>query len=641
MKTLVLLLAASLWAGDSSSHPLDPLSADEIKRATSLIHGSGLFAKDAMIPLLTLREPNKQELKSGKAPREALATVFDRARNETHEAVVDLEGGRLSNWRVMPGVQPALLSDELLGASEIVRKDAAWRDAMRKRGIEDFDRVQIDAWAPGTIGLGDASGPRLARGLSFYRGKSSNYYGRPVEGVTALIDLNERKVVQVIDEGVVPLSPDDGAFDERSLKTRPALKPLRILQPMGVDFEINGREVRWQRWRFRFSMHPREGLVLHTIGYADGANIRPILHRAAFSEMVVPYGDPREGWAWRSAFDVGEYGLGRLASPLERGVDVPDNAWLFDETMADDFGKPFVSEGVIAVYERDGGLLWKHYTVETETNESRRGRELVVAAIATIGNYDYGYQWVFKQDGSLELESLLTGIMLAQGVSTEAAHGGHAENYAHLVTTGIVAPHHQHFFNLRLDFDIDGAANTVCEMDSSAVPQGPKNPHGNAMAMSCAPIVSEKQGRRELNAATGRKWVVQSADRKNALGSPTAYILAPGENAPILLSPKSELRKRAGFLDYPFWVTAYAPEQLYAAGDYPNQSKRAAGLPRWIADDEPLVGRDLVVWYTVGVTHLPRPEEWPVMPVHKVGFKLLPAGFFTRNPALDVPRPRR
>jgi primary-amine oxidase len=45
-----------------------------------------------------------------------------------------------------------------------------------------------------------------------------------------------------------------------------------------------------------------------------------------------------------------------------------------------------------------------------------------------------------------------------------------------------------------------------------------------------------------------------------------------------------------------------------------------------------------VLWYSLGVTHIPRPEDWPVMPVHKAGFKLMPNGFFARNPAMDVPR---
>jgi primary-amine oxidase len=52
-----------------------------------------------------------------------------------------------------------------------------------------------------------------------------------------------------------------------------------------------------------------------------------------------------------------------------------------------------------------------------------------------------------------------------------------------------------------------------------------------------------------------------------------------------------------------------------------------------------VVDTDIVVWHSFGVTHIPRPEDWPVMPVESSGFSLVPFGFFDRNPALDVPPP--
>jgi primary-amine oxidase len=58
---------------------------------------------------------------------------------------------------------------------------------------------------------------------------------------------------------------------------------------------------------------------------------------------------------------------------------------------------------------------------------------------------------------------------------------------------------------------------------------------------------------------------------------------------------------------------------------------------RWTANNRSIAGKDIVVWYTMGITHLPRPEDWPVMPVHEAGFKLIPTGYFSRNPALNLP----
>jgi len=95
--------------------------------------------------------------------------------------------------------------------------------------------------------------------------------------------------------------------------------------------------------------------------------------------------------------------------------------------------------------------------------------------------------------------------------------------------------------------------------------------------------------------------------------------------------------RRAAFASHNLWVTPFDDAERRAAGDYPNQHAGGAGLPAWTARDRPLVDTDVVLWHTFGVTHVPRPEDWPVMPVEYTGFSLLPFGFFDRNPALDVP----
>ena len=86
------------------------------------------------------------------------------------------------------------------------------------------------------------------------------------------------------------------------------------------------------------------------------------------------------------------------------------------------------------------------------------------------------------------------------------------------------------------------------------------------------------------------------------------------------------------------WVTPYDPKQTNAAGYFINFNKGGDGLPKWTSANRSIENEDIVLWYTMGITHIPRPEEWPVMTVHRAGFKLVPAGFFVRNPALDVPR---
>jgi primary-amine oxidase len=279
---------------------------------------------------------------------------------------------------------------------------------------------------------------------------------------------------------------------------------------------------------------------------------------------------------------------------------------------------------------RDGGLLWRYSDLQHDRSESRRAQELVLACIITAGNYEYGFNWVFHEDGRLEMEVLLTGIMITKGVSPATDHT--AMQHGHRVSENLEAVHHQHFFNFRLDMDIDGAeGNSVVEVDTA--PAG--DPYHKGIVMKETVLRKEVEAKRQLDLSAARKWKVVNTGHKNALGEPVGYMLIPGENSVPYASPESWIRKRAGFINAHLWVTPYDSSQMNAAGTYVNQSQGNDGLPKWIAQDRPIENTDVVLWYTLGITHIPRPEEWPVMPVHKAGFQLVPSGFFSHNPTLD------
>ena len=636
----------------SFGHPLDPLTAAEIRTAVALVKARREVPADSLFPIVALQEPSKEEVRAFKSgtsfSRRALVVVLDRANARSFEAVVDLREKTVASFTPIASGQPLITDVELKEVAGIVRRDRAWQDAMQKRGITDFSQVMVDPWAPGL--LDPATEPparRWVRALSYLRSPNRNGYGRPIEGVVALVDLGARKVERVIDTGVRPIPPAAELSLAANTPSRTAPRPLVQTQPQGRSFAIRGNEIRWQQWQFRVSIHPREGLVLHTVGYEDSGRMRSILYRASLSEMLVPYADPESTWSFRNAFDAGEYGIGRLTNNLERGTDAPAHATFLPAIFADDLGAPEEPRSrAIAVYERDGGVLWKHYQFDDGprgTNYSRRARELVVSWIATVGNYDYGLNWVFRQDGTLELEAFLTGILLAKGVTaeTEVEHGANdnSARFWHLVGPNVAAPHHQHFFNFRLDFDVDGAApNAVRETNVRAAPADAANPAFNAFVMEETALRQEQDARRDLDLQTSRKWLVINPESRNSLGQPAGYLLAPAESGVPYLYPQSPIRQRAAFINHHFWATPFDAAEMHAAGPYPNQSAPGEGLAKWTAGNRPLEGRDVVVWYTFAVTHVPRPEEWPVMSAHTTGFKLLPVSFFSRNPALTVPR---
>ena len=625
-----------------AQHPLDSLTAAEIQATTKVLSAHPAFPQGAQFVMMVAKEPAKSVVTSytpgTSVARQSFSVILDRRGNRTFEAVVDVNAGTVVSWKHIPGVQPLVLAGEGEAVSKLVKADTRWQAAMKKRNITEFEKVQVDVWAAGQLPAA-YKGSRMLRALSYFKGDATNFYGQPIEGVVALVNMTTDKVVDVADSGVLPLPPPSQELDEKSTGTRAAPKPLTITQPDGASFEINGQEVRWQKWRFRYAMHPREGLVLHTVAYDDEGRVRSILYRGSLSEMVVPYGDTDGNWRWRSAFDVGEYSVGRLASSIEPKTDAPENATLIDATFAGDDGVPYVLPRAIGIYERDGGLLWKHYEGYSTKNESRRARQLVIFSIATIGNYDYAVNWVFHQDGVLEVDAALSGIMLPKGVRDTTVNGHPAAGSSgHLVAANVVAPHHQHFFSFRLDFDVDGPKNVVHEMNTRARAAGPGNPFLNGIVMEETLLRSEAAAQRKMNMQAARTWQVLNTSERSTLGYHPGYIIVPGGNSLPYVALASQVRRRAGFVNNHFWATRYHEDEMSAAGTYPNQSSGGDGLPRWAANNESLVGQDVVLWYTLGVTHIPRPEEWPVMPVTHVGFKMIPGGFFTRNPALDVPR---
>jgi primary-amine oxidase len=372
---------------------------------------------------------------------------------------------------------------------------------------------------------------------------------------------------------------------------------------------------------------------LYLVKYNDGEKIRPVLYRASLSEMAVPYGDPHPNWSFRNAFDVGEYNIGLLANKLELGHEIPENGVLLNATFANGEGEPYTMPGVIGIYERDNGVLWKHFNYNRQKNYIRRNRELVMKMITTVDNYDYSLNWIFHQDGTLEIENELSGIVLAQGTSDEKQS---SNSLGRLLAKNIFGVNHQHFFNYRLDLDIDGQNNNVMEMNVNSVPISENNPLGNTIIVEDTLLKTETAAVRDADIKHSREWMIASADKKNHLGVAPAYMLMPGGNTILYAVEGAKIREKAGFANHHFWVTKYKPSEMYAGGDYPNQTSSGEGLPKYIADHESLENEDLVVWYTMGMTHVPRPEDWPVMPRHQVSFKLMPRGFFKRNPAINL-----
>ncbi|WP_432695690.1 primary-amine oxidase [Marinobacterium sp. YM272] len=631
--------------GVVATHPLDPLSVEELELATTLLTEQKSLSNACRFPYLQLAEPPKAEVlahEPGKAfSRKAFALVLDKDSGEMAEAIVDLVDQEVVEWTPLDPAdsgQAPIMMEEFFTCVEIVQKDPQWRAAVKRRGLtdEDIEKIQIDPWSFGYFGDDPKyKGRRLMRGVAFYRDEMvDNGYAHPIEGLVAIIDLNEERVIELLDDGRdTPIPKTKRNYDTPSLgEPREGLKPLHIVQPEGVSFQVDGWKVSWQNWEFRVGFTPREGLVLNQLSYNDKGKTRPIIYRASVSDMAVPYSDTALNHYWKCAFDGSEYGLGRLANQLELGCDCLGAIRYFDIPAVDDKGESFLMKNAVCMHEEDYGTLWKHYEFRTGVFEVRRSRRLVISFFCTVGNYDYGFYWYLYQDGTIQLETKLTGIIQTAGLIP----GTRPECGGGLVTPEIYGPTHQHFFNARLHMMLDGEQNSVMETNFSPLETGDANPWGSAFKTEATLLKTEQQAARQANGQTGRFWKIINPNVKNAVGNPTGYKLVAEHNPAILAQPDSYIGRRAGFARNHVWVTPYDPDELYGTGKYTNQHP-GDGLPKYVEQNRSVENTDIVLWHTYGHTHICKPEDFPVMPVEYVGFTLKPNNFFNANPAMDLP----
>jgi primary-amine oxidase len=621
-------------------HPLDPLTADEIRQAAAIVRREREVGEGWRFASIELREPSKADLpalSSGRlTAREALVVCWNRADGQAYRAVVSLTGDAVTTWEHLPGQQPNMTVDEWHECDEMIRAHPAVIEALGRRGITDLSRVLADMWAYGAAFVPERyAGRRIGWCDLWLRGSElGNPYAHHLTGLHPVVDLNTMELLEIEDNyqgGTDPEVMGEYLPDLLPMRLR-SVAPLEISQPDGVGFTLDGTLLSWQNWQLRLGFNHRESLVLHQVGFQDGERLRSVAHRLSFAEMVVPYRDASPDHYRRTAFDIGEWGLGFMTTSLSLGCDCLGEITYLDAVVHDSHGSPVTIPNAICIHEEDSGVLWKHVD-ERAGAEVRRARRLVLSFHATVANYEYLVYWRFYQDGSIECEVRATGIMVTSHI---AAPGSRPANGT-VVDHGIYAPFHQHFIVARLDLDVDGADNTVYASESRPARPGEDDPYALGLTVASTPLRTESEGKQDYDWGVQRSWKVVNDNVANGLGTPAGYKLVPSAAFPPLLDPASPAFQRAQAIGHTLWVTPYREDERWPCGDFPVQAARDTGLPVWTEADRPIENTDVVLWYVFGIHHITRPEDWPVMPADVVSFWLKPFGFFDRNPALDVP----
>ena len=648
--SLLLLIATTplTAASQTAEYPLDPMTWSEHWTVLEVLRDNGHLDGETRFSMVNLREPAKQsvlEWKQGQTfSRRAFALV--RQQKQTFEAVIDLDKRKVVSFNEMKGVQANWLSEEYDAMTDIVKENPEFIAAMQRRGITDLTFIDCGVGPPGYFGTEEQKGRRIGHLGCEQVGGVRNNWTRQIAGLDVVVDMNEETVLRVGDEGVVPVPSGSADFDRASIGApREVPGSIIISQPQGAGFTLNGHQIEWQKWRFHVRPDHRVGMILSTVNYRDGQNLRSVMYQGSLSEIFVPYMDPSFGWYSRNFLDAGEYTDGGLTKPLMKGIDCPDHAYYMSAIIADDKGRPSARQNMICIFEREtGDPSWRHVTSNGNGGpEGRVQRELVVRSAAVLGNYDYIFNWTFQQNGSLQVAAGATGIAEAKAVVQATANEAPAKNaeatdaYGRFVAPNIIAVNHDHYFSYRIDLDVDGTRNSlrIDRLKTKILPED--HPRRSIWVSETEIAKKESDAMLNINLSHPAYWRVTSANRKNHVGYPTSYQLAPGKNTNQLMSEDDYPRLRAGFIDHHLWVTPYAEDERYAAGDYPTLSTPGMGLPAWTSQNRAIENTDIVLWYTFGMHHMVRTEDWPVMPVLWHGFEIRPFDFFDRNPALDLP----
>ncbi|KAL2288761.1 hypothetical protein FJTKL_03428 [Diaporthe vaccinii] len=318
----------------AASHPLDPLSSDEVRQAARVLVSHLRVAKpDIRFKVIDLYEPAKDEvlahLHHGRQRPNRRARVYYQLRNTATlvSAVVNINSATVVRTEGRPDSQGPVDWVEYEQITNLCNE--------HPEVLAEIEKLKLP---PG------------------------DHYSIPLP-LAPIFDVHTLELVHLeklpmgldaeVDEETQPWTPVKPVEYSAELLgadgLRKGLKPLQVVQPEGPSFAINQRAVSWQKWTFQLGWSLREGPILHDVRYDD----RPLFYRVSMSEMTVPYGDPRSTYHRKQAFDLGDSGFGLTSNSLALGCDCLGLIAYFDGLRVAADGTPVVMPNVPGGHDLD------------------------------------------------------------------------------------------------------------------------------------------------------------------------------------------------------------------------------------------------------------------------------------------------
>lgn len=640
----IALFISPAFAQDAAGpfHPLDALTDSEIQATVKLLTDAGDANNKTRYPAMTLQEAPKDFIRSWKKgqPFNRSAFVVMRKNGDTYEAVVDITKKNVVSFVGKPNVEPMIMDAEWAVGRDKFMADPRFKAAMAKRGFKDLSTVFCTPNSAGTFPGDGFEGRRILK-VPCFSGADDLHpsLARPIEGLMGVVDTETGEVLDVLDREIVDLPATPDGYGDKLPKPGAEAKPIATIAPDGPNIELDGNlEIKWDRWSMHARADKRAGVIISLVRFDDGKKLRDIAYQMNVSEMFVPYMSPDPTWSYRTFMDAGEFGLGYLMSSLKLGVDCPANAIFTDLTFPNDVGGTYTRPQALCIFERaSGDPAWRHYSSGKKVVSGIPQVELVVRHIPTLGNYDYVVDYVFSPQGNITLRVGATGFDAIKSTTAKDMESPTAladTAYGTLIAPYTVAINHDHYFNFRLDLDIDGPKNSLVRDAFIPGPATGSTTRKSLWTLKTQRYAAEGPIVPDHMATGGETWRVVNPNEKTTLKFNPSYWLDLHHSATSILDPQDSPQVRAGFSSQSLWVSKQRDDQKWAAGLYPNLSTKDEGLPAYVAKAEPIVDEDLVLWYTMGFRHAPRPEDFPILPTFWHEMTLRPAFFFDMDPSM-------
>ncbi|OVA19526.1 Copper amine oxidase [Macleaya cordata] len=638
-------------------HPLDPLTIQEINKARTILLSYAPFSSSSSFTVhsLVLEEPEKTLVLNWKKgdpllPRQA--SIIALLNGQSHLITVDLQSNKVIHHEITKPKSgyPTMTIEDMNSATWAPLYDPNFNRTIINRGVDLADLACLPI-STGWFGIKEEK-RRLIKVQCYTMQGTVNFYMRPIEGLTVLLDMDTKEVVEISDLGLeipIPKASDtDYRFSKQNkpLQMR-VLNPISIEQPKGPSFVIeDGHLVKWANWEFHLKPDPRAGVIISKAMVRDSESgvLRNVMYKGLTSELFVPYMDPTDAWYFKTYMDAGEYGFGLQAMPLDPLNDCPRYARYMDGVFTASDGTPFVRSNMICVFESYGGDIgWRHAEspiTGMEIREVRPKVSLVVRMAASVANYDYIVDWEFQTDGLFRIKVGLSGILMVKGTPYDNMDKvpGHEKLYGTLLSENVIGVIHDHYITFYLDMDVDGSDNSFVKVNLVREETSPEeSPRRSYLRADRHVAKTEKDAQIKLKLYEPSEFHVINPSKQTRVGNPVGYKVVPGGTAASLLDHQDPPQRRGAFTNNQIWVTPYNRSEQWAGGLFVYQSQGEDTLAVWSERDRPIENKDIVLWYTLGFHHIPCQEDFPIMPTVSSSFDLKPVNFFESNPILRMP----